>query len=631
MGHNEAVEAAVSAIVDAVGKRLVVGAPLGIGKPNALVNALYRRAKADSSIQLELATALSLNPPRGKSELEERFLAPIRQRVWGDWPRLEYVDDQEANQLPKNIKVVEFYVRSGSLIHHPTAQRHVMSANYTLAARDIVSRGLNVIVQSLAVRQQPGGPLYSYGSNPDVTPELLARLAAAKRPVFSVGQVNRKMPWFGHRAIVAKDAFDLIVDDPSLDHEPFSVPHEPVSLPDHAIGLRASALVKDGGTLQVGIGALGDAACHALRLRHTDSDAYREVVQRLGGQEVAEHIGGHGRFDEGLYVASELLSNPLFALHEAGIVKRKVYDTETGGDAGGTTMQGAFFVGPHDFYRRLRALPDDERALIDMASVSEVNRIFQAYDLEKDQRRHARFVNVCMKATMLGAAVSDQIEDGQVVSGVGGQHDFVTMAHQLPDGRSILLFRATRGEGRSLASNVVWEFPHATIARHLRDVFVTEYGVADLRAKTDEECIQAMLAITDSRFQQPLLEQARRANKIDPSWQIPERHRDNLPERVVKILGEWQKPRGDRPAVLPRLPFGCDLTDEELELAGKLKKLDAARRDPSRAMQLAKAVAAPPSARAPKIAFALAHLRLDAPSGPKERLFSRLVRAAYAL
>lgn len=631
MAHNEAVEAAVSAIVEKVGKRLVVGTPLGAGKPNALVNALYRRAKADSSIQLELATALSLHPPRGKSELEERFLAPIRARVWGDWPRLEYIDDQEADQLPRNVKVVEFYVRSGSLLRHPTAQRHVMSANYTLAARDIVARGLNVILQSLAVRSSPEGPVYSYGSNPDVTPELLDRLRAAGRTVFAVGQVNRKMPWFGHRCVVPSGAFDCIVDDAQLDHEPFSVPHEPVSIADHAIGLRASALVKDGGTLQVGIGALGDAACHALRLRHSDPDAYRELIDRLGHGDVAGAIGGTGVFEQGLYVASELLSNPLFSLHEAGLVKRKVYDPETGGDDAGTTMQGAFFLGPRDYYERLRALSESDRALVDLASVAEVNRIFQAYDLEKDQRRHARFVNVCMKVTLLGAAVSDQVEDGQVVSGVGGQHDFVTMAHQLPDGRSILLFRATRGAGKTLESNVVWEFPHATIARHLRDVFVTEYGVADLRAKTDEECIQAMLAIADSRVQDQLLEQARRANKIDPAWQIPDRYRDNLPERLGKVLGEWQKPRGGRPAVLPRLPFGSDLTDQELELAASLKKLEAAQKDPSRALRLARALATPPARHDPRVAFALRHLRLDAPEGAKERLFARLVRAAHAL
>lgn len=627
---RDALEAAVSTMIDRVGKRIVLGTPLGIGKPNALLNAIYRRAKADRGISLELATALSLAPPRGKSELEERFLAPIRARVWGDYPILEYLDDRDAGKLPPNVRVVEFYVRSGSILGHPDAQRDVMSVNYTHAARDIVGRGLNVIVQELAVRAGPGGRReLSYGSNPDVTTELVARLRAEGRHAYGIATTNAKMPFFGHRALVADGIFDEVIDDRALDHEPFAVPHEPVSIADYAIGLHASTLVRDGGTLQVGIGALGDAACHALRIRHTDNADYRALVDALGIGEISGKIGGIDRFEKGLYVASELLSNGLFALHEAGIVTRKVYDAETGGDSAGTTMQGAFFVGPRDFYERLRNLSDADRAKVDMASVADVNRIFQAYDVERNQRRHARFLNVCMKATLFGAAISDQLEGAQMVSGVGGQHDFVTMAHQLPDGRSVLLFRASRGDG---SSNVVLEYPHATVARHLRDVFVTEYGVADLRGRTDEECAKAMIQIADTRAQPALVAAAKKAKKLDPSWEVPFRYRENVPERLARVLGPATKPRsGERAALLPSLPFGSDLRDEEIALAKTLKKLAAAKDGARTSLALAKALAAPPPASDPEIAFALRHLRLDAPVGAKEELFARLVRAAHAL
>ena len=50
-------------------------------------------------------------------------------------------------------------------------------------------------------------------------------------------------------------------------------------------------------------------------------------------------------------------------------------------------------------------------------------------------------------------------------------------------------------------SNIRWAYGHQTIPRHLRDVTVTEYGVADLRGKSDADVIAAMLAVTDSRFQ----------------------------------------------------------------------------------------------------------------------------------
>ena len=631
-------DACVDAILEKLGKRIVLGTPLGIGKPNALLNALYRRAKADPTIQLDLVTALCLNPPLGKSELEERFLKPVRARVWPGYPRLEYVDDLVARRLPPNVRVIEFYMQSGSQLHNPDSQRNYISSNYTHVARDMIGRGVNLLLQSVSLREEDGRRRLSLSSNPDVTLQLQPMLLELDRPWLACAQVNRAMPWLGNRAEVGEDFFDFIVDDPALDHAPFAVPHEPVAAADWAIGFRASSLVRDGGTLQVGIGALGDAACHALRLRERDNDGYAEVLDALGADAQAEAMGGRGRFEQGLYVASELISNPLFTLFEDGIVRRHVHEdaevqqrvNEGGASAaelaGGTVLQGAFFLGPADFYRRLRELPEDRRALIDMTSVAEVNRIYTHYRLERLQRRHPRFINITMKVTLLGAAISDQVRDGQVVSGVGGQFDFVSMAHQLPEGRSILLLRATRGAGKKLESNVVWEFPHATVPRHMRDVYVTEYGVADLRGRTDSECIKALLAIADSRFQDSLMREAQRAGKLEQDYRIPEAQRANLPQRIARTLAPHQQA-----GRLPALPFGCDLNEAELTLAGRLKKLQGAGQSWGGRLKLLRALAAPAAASQAEVAAALQHLQLGRPAGGREMLLARLVRAAYRL
>jgi len=631
-------DACVDAILDKLGKRIVLGTPLGIGKPNALINALYRRAKADASIQLDLVTALCLNPPLGKSELEERFLKPVRERVWPGYPRLEYLDALQGRKLPPNIRVIEFYMQSGAELHNPLAQQNYISSNYTHVARDMLGRGVNLLLQSVALRQDEGHNRLSLSSNPDITLQLVPMMQALDRPWLACAQVNRQMPWLGNHAEVGEDYFDFIVDDTALDHAPFAVPHQPVGTADWAIGFRASSLVRDGGTLQVGIGALGDAACHALRLRQRDNDGYAAVLDALGADAHAEGMGGRGRFDQGLYVASELISNPLFSLFEDGIVRRHVHeDAEvqqrvnegTASEAeqrGGTVLQGAFFLGPAVFYRRLRELPEDQRALIDMTSVAEVNRIYTHYRLERLQRRHPRFINITMKVTLLGAAVSDQIADGQVVSGVGGQFDFVSMAHQLPEGRSILLLRATRGSGKKLESNVVWEYPHATVPRHMRDVYVTEYGVADLRGRTDSECIAALLAVADSRFQERLLRQAQQAGKMPLDYRIPEAQRANLPQRIAGQLAPHQ-----RSGRLPALPFGCDLNEAELGLARRLKKLQGASGSWGGRLELLRALAAPAPAAQPEVAAALQHLQLARPTGRREKLLARLVRAAYRL
>jgi acyl-CoA hydrolase len=628
-------EACVDLILERLGKRIVLGTPLGIGKPNALINALYRRAKADASISLDIVTALSLNPPLGKSELEERFLAPIRERVWPHYPRLEYLDDLTARRLPANIRVIEFYMRAASQLGNPLAQQDYISSNYTHAARDIVARGTNLILQAVALRDDAGRRRYSLSSNPDVTLEILPHLRDSGRPWLMVAQVNRRMPWFGGAAEVDEDTFHCVIDNPELDHEPFAAPHDPVEPGDWAVGLRTSALVRDGGTLQVGIGALGDAVCHALRLRDRENAAYRTMLDALGVSDANDTIGGREPFAQGLYVASELISHALFSLFEDGIVRRRVYEDEDAQAAanagrppptGGTAMQGAFFVGPGAFYRALRDLPEERRALVDMTGVAEVNRVFTHYRLERLQRRHPRFVNISMKATLLGAAISDQLADGQVVSGVGGQHDFVVMAHQLPEGRSILVLRATHGSGAKLSSNIVWEYPHATIPRHERDLFVTEYGVADLRGKTDRECCEAMLAIADSRFQDSLAQEARNAGKLPPDYRVPTELHNNYPERVEAPLKTYL-----HSGMLPVLPFGHDFTDAELAIVKRLRGLQAAAASWGGRLKLLHALAVPARADREDVRFALQHLRLDRPATPAERRLAWLVRAAYSL
>ena len=65
------------AIIARVGKNIVLGLPLGLGKANHVANALYARAAADPSIRLRIFTALTLEKPHGRSELERRFVEPL--------------------------------------------------------------------------------------------------------------------------------------------------------------------------------------------------------------------------------------------------------------------------------------------------------------------------------------------------------------------------------------------------------------------------------------------------------------------------------------------------------------------------------------------------------------------------
>jgi hypothetical protein len=174
------------------------------------------------------------------------------------------------------------------------------------------------------------------------------------------------------------------------------------------------------------------------------------------------------------------------------------------------------------------------------------------------------------------------LENGSVVSGVGGQYNFVAMAHDLPGARSILCIRSTRGSGSEMMSNIVPSYGHITIPKHLRDVIVTEYGVADLRGKSDAEIIKRLVNIADSRFQQELIDYAKANGKLEADYEIPEQARHNTEERLIRVLG---------PAVeqnlLPDYPFGTQLTDREVALSASLRRVKALTEEPS---QLIKAV-----------------------------------------
>src|SRR6478672_12470357 len=93
------------AIVERVGKTVVLALPLGLGKANHIANALYAKAVADRSIRLTIFTALTLEAPKAKSELERRFLEPFVERVSAGYPALDYAKAIHAGALPPNVPV----------------------------------------------------------------------------------------------------------------------------------------------------------------------------------------------------------------------------------------------------------------------------------------------------------------------------------------------------------------------------------------------------------------------------------------------------------------------------------------------------------------------------------------------
>lgn len=599
-------------IIRDVGTDLVVGLPLGLGKANHIINALYARAAADRAINLTIFSALSLEKPKPANLLERRFIAPVIDRLFGGYPDLAYADALHAGVLPPNIRVIEFFFLAGRWLHVPFAQQHYVSANYTHAVSYVLARGLNVVTQLVAKRIVDGVARYSLSCNTDTTLDILRARAEGRASFKLIGQVNSELPFMPGAGDLPAEEFSAVLDSPETEFPLFAPPSEPITDSKYAIGLHSAGLVRDGGSLQIGIGQIGDALAQGLIVRHRDNSQFQWIIKRLSPG--TEPLGAlqTGLFERGLYGVSEMLTEAFLGLIDAGILKREV---------DGVVLHGAFFLGPKSLYRALREMTPEKIARIQMMPVSFTNELYGDEEAKRRARVDARFVNNAMMATLMGAAISDGLENGQVVSGVGGQYNFVAQAFALQGARSILALESTRLAGARPQSNIRWRYGHETIPRHLRDIIVTEYGVADLRGKSDADVIAAMLGVSDSRFQDELARRAKDAGKLLKSYEIPAAHRDNLPERITRAL----KPARDA-GLLPLFPFGSDFTDVEQRLIPALQILQDAQRSPLRLPELLWQG----FTRTPEAADSecLARLGLDKPETLTERAYRALVSAA---
>lgn len=702
MPQSRTLEQAVDHVLETIDGPIHLGLPLGLGKPNRWVNALYARLRGLPERQLTIYTALCLGRPQAGQQLQRRFLEPFVERIYGDYPELDFLADLQADQLPANVRIEQFFLQPGSLLDSAPTQQDYTSSNYSHAARDLNAKGVNVVAQLVAVdaaRPQH----FSLSCNPDITLDLLPMLQerrARGETILCVAQVHEELPYMAGDAELARDVFDIQLQEPEATTL-FSTPNMPVTVQDHCIGLHASTLVRDGGSLQIGIGAMGDAVSAALLQRHANNPAYRTVLDDLQNGRVhplSSVLGDVGAFQKGLYGCSEMFVNGLLDLAEAGVIRRVVYPDvrvqrlasagalEASGqprsvqamlDAGlparldeaalawmqegglldanlkmqgenlllptdqqcstdlsdplsqaalgdyltpaahGVVVHGGFFLGPQSFYRRLNAMTPEQRSRFGMTGIGFINELYGQEELKRLQRVDARFINSAFTVTLLGAAVADQLEDGRVLSGVGGQYNFVAQGHALPGARSILLLRSWRESAGEVSSNIVWEYGHVTIPRHLRDVVITEYGIADLRGKTDSQVVEALLAVADSRFQKELMQQAIDAGKLPKDFHLDARYTDNTPERLEQIAGVHR-------AMFAEYPLGSDFTDEEQALLRALTWLKGKFRL-SEVLELGRAaINAPPAEAFPA---ALQRMGLERPDGLREELYQRLLLA----
>src|SRR5206468_4249316 len=148
-----------------------------------------------------------------------------------------------------------------------------------------------------------GATRYSLSCNTDTTLDILRARREGRASFKLIAQVNSELPFMPGPGDLSADEFSAVLDSPATDFPLFAPPAEPIGDAKYAIGLHAAGLVRDGGTLQIGIGQVGDALAQGLVVRHRDNAQFRAVMKRL-----APHAGPQesGPFERGLYGVSEM-------------------------------------------------------------------------------------------------------------------------------------------------------------------------------------------------------------------------------------------------------------------------------------------------------------------------------------
>ena len=269
--------------------------------------------------------------------------------------------------------------------------------------------------------------------------------AAADTAKAIIAQVNPRMPRVHGDGFIHIDQIHHWVE---VDEEIPEAPAAPLTDIELAIGRHASSLIEDGATLQMGIGAVPDAVLAALH-HH-------------------KHLGIH----------TEMWSDGALALLQSGAVDNSLKKVHPGKTIGG------FVTGSRALYDFI----DDNPAavLLDIAYINNPSIIAR--------NPRATAINSAVEVDLTGQVCADSI-GSRIISGVGGQMDFIRGASLSPGGKPII---ALPSRSKNSHARIVPQLRAGagvvTTRAHVHYV-VTEYGVADLAGKTLHERAKALIKL----------------------------------------------------------------------------------------------------------------------------------------
>lgn len=371
----------------------------------------------------------------------------------------------------ENVEIVHMVAMGKSLYCQPGMQRHfrhnslfagsttreaINSARgdftpcYFFEVPELFKTTLQPDVVLFQVSPPDADGFCSYGITVDYTKP------AVESAKLRIAQVNSHMPRTRGDSLIHVDDIQYVVraDTPLLE----------LNLPvvgdvERSIGRHCASLIRDGDTLQLGIGAIPDSVLHCLRDKN----------------------------DLGIH--SEMISDGVMELMQRGVVTNR-RKTLLPGKSVASFIMGSRML--YDFAH--------ENEHIEVHPVTFVN---DPYVIAQNDNMVS--INSCVQVDLMGQVVSTSVGQRQI-SGVGGQVDFVRGANLSRNGRTIIALPSTTKGKISKIVPVLDEGAAVTTNRYDVNYIVTEFGAAQLKGKTLRQRARALIAIAHPDFQEELTE-----------------------------------------------------------------------------------------------------------------------------
>jgi len=280
---------------------------------------------------------------------------------------------------------------------------------------------------------------------------------AAETARIVIAQINKEMPRTLGDSFIHISDIDYIVeyDEPIPQLQPPTITDV-----EKKIGGNCAKLIRDGDTLQLGIGAIPDAVLLSLKNKR----------------------------DLGIH--SEMFSDGVVELVGAGVINNRKKTLHNGKSI------ATFLMGTKRLYDYV-----NNNSAVEMYPVTYVND-----PLIIAQNDNLVSINSCIQIDFLGQVVSDSVGPNQL-TGVGGQVDFVRGASMSNGGRSIIAMPSTTADGSvSKIVPFIDEWAAVTTSRYDVQYVITEYGIAELWGYTIRERAKRLIQIAHPKFRDDLVE-----------------------------------------------------------------------------------------------------------------------------